>query len=170
MSWSRLVILALTAALVAGCGFRPLYSARERESTVDRMAVTKINLIADRIGQELHNELLNHINPLGRPTDPRYALNVELSESQERLAIRKDDVATRANLNLVAQFELVDLESGEAVYRGSSKSTSSFDVLVSTFATLSAENAARRRALRLIGEDIHLRLGLFFNRAPDGAS
>ncbi len=155
---------ALALLLLAGCGFRPLYAEREAGSNVDLLAATKIELIADRVGQELHNDLLNRINPLGRPSDPRYRLEVELSESIEKLALRKDESATRANLRLYAAYKLFDVETGKPIFSGNSRSTSSYNILQSTFATRAAEAAARRRAIRLIGDDIHLRLGLFFNR------
>ena len=52
--------------------------------------------------------------------------------------------------------------------RGASQSTTTFNIVESEFATISAENDARRRAGIEIADDIRLRLGLYFNRRRAG--
>ena len=86
-----------------------------------------------------------------------YSLKVKISESKSSLNIRKDGSATRAILSISAGFVLIHNANGSK-FKGSAWSKSSYNVLDSDFATLSAENNARNRALRSIAEEIRLRV------------
>jgi len=126
------------------------------------LAAIKIGLISDRIGQQLYNELRDGLNPTGQPARPLYVLQVKLAESIEELAIRKDETATRANLYLRAEFKLLTAHDGAVLVIGQSRSTTSYNILSSEFATLSALADAQRRGVRVLGGDIKTRLGLYF--------
>ena len=169
MSWFRATALAACLALLGGCGFQPLYGQRDRGSVAAELAAVKIKLIENRIGQQLHNFLLDRLNPRGKPATAIYDLIIELEESKEDLAIRKDETATRANLTLRAEYELRRVATGEILVEGFSRSVTSYNIVDSDFATLSAESDARKRAVREISEDIKVRLGIYFSAAPGGA-
>ena len=127
------------------------------------MAAVAIDFIADRPGQILRNELLDRLVPFGAAATPRYVLAVELEESRQNLAIRRDDTATRANLILTANFTLSERATDEVVLQGRSRSFNSYNISTFEFATLSAETDARRRAARALAEDIASRLALYFD-------
>ena len=170
MSWSRSVAVVLVAILAAACGFRPLYEGRATGTVTADLATIKVNVIHDRPGQQLRNELIDRLNPRGAPKKALYHLDVRLTEARQELGIRKDETATRANIEESATFVLMRAEDGEIVYRGSSRATTSYNIVTSEFGALSAESDARRRALEDLSHDITSRLGLFFNRlrAQDG--
>lgn len=169
MSWFRATALAACLAILGGCGFQPLYGQRDHGSVAAELAAIKINLIEDRIGQQLHNFLLDRLNPRGEPATAIYDLIIALKESKEDLAIRKDATATRANLTLRAEYELQRAATGEILVEGSIRSVTSYNIVDSDFATLSAESDARERAVREISEGIKIRLGIYFSAAPGGA-
>ncbi len=120
--------------------------------------------IADRIGQQLHNLLLDKLTPLGPPAAERYVLRVTLSESLQSLAVRKDDVATRANLILRASFTLVRAQDDFTLLSNSAISANSYNFLREEFATLSAENDARARAVRELSDEIRTRIAIYLSR------
>jgi LPS-assembly lipoprotein len=158
------VCLALAAAaLLAACGFRPLHGGASPTSS-PALADIAISTIPDRSGQMLHNLLLDRISPTGAPASPRYLLDVQLTETVERLAIRRDETATRANLSVVAGFSLRRVADNAPVLAGAASSTGSFNILRNEFATLSAENDVRRRVLREISDDIRTRVAIFLDR------
>lgn len=157
------VLLGLLLALGA-CGFQPLYGSRGATNTPDEFAAIEIQPIKDRIGQELHNNLLDMLNPRGEAAAPKYELVVTLTENREELAVQKTAFATRANLTMTASFTLREGKTKKGVTGGSSVAVSSYDVLRSDFATLAAEKDARSRALLRIAEDIRTRLALHFRR------
>ena len=168
MSWrkgiSRILIAATGAAALAGCGFRPLHS-RDAGGSAARLAEIRIAPIADRIGQQLHNLLLDKLTPMGPPPAARYVLRVRLSESLQNLAIRKDDVATRANLVMRASFTLVRARDDAALMSASAISANSYNILRQQFATLSAEDDARARAVREISDEIRARIAIYLSVA-----
>ncbi len=150
-------------AALAGCGFRPLHSQKSGGSAA-HLAEIRITPIADRIGQQIHNQLLDKLNPMGPPATARYVLTVTVSESLQNLAVRKDDVATRANLIMRVNFRLARLDDGATVMSSRAVSANSYNIVSSKFGTLSAENDARARAARELSDEIKSQLGIFLAR------
>ena len=168
MSLFRTFAPIFVVLLLGACGFRSLYGTDATGDAPGELATIKVNPIADRLGQQLRNNLLDLLNPRGRPANPRYFLTVRLDQSTQRLAIEKDAFATRANLRLLANFSLHDPDSQEIVRSGKSLMVSSYNILASEFATLMAEKDAKARAAREIAHDIRTRLAAFFVRQGGG--
>jgi len=164
MWWFRraLVLVALAAA---GCGFQPLYGQRGGQSVGDQMAATRIGVIEDRTGQQLRNALLAELQPNGLVGTTRYTLEVKLTESVSQLAVAKDETTSRASVEIRAGYALKRIEDGRVLFEGVSRAASSYNIVTSNFATVAAEADARRRAVRVLGEDMKVQLGAFFNRA-----
>lgn len=154
-------LFAVVSALVlAGCGFQPIHGQRSAASGAD-LAAIDIGLIADRTGQMLRNELLQKMHPRGALSPSRYGLSVTLRESLQNLAIRKDEVATRANLIIVAGFSMTERGGRKRVFNGNVRSVNSYNILTSDFATLSAREDARRRAVQQLASGIIQRLSVW---------
>ena len=71
---------------------------------------------------------------------------------------------TRALLNLSAQFRLSEIGTGTAVYDGRSRATASYNIVKSQYATIAAEKNARKRASRIVAEDIAVRVSVCLSR------
>ncbi len=158
-----MVFAATCSAALVGCGFQPLHSKKAGASAAG-FAEIRIAPIADRIGQQPHNLLLDKLTPLGPPPKARYVLRVTLSESLQNLAVRKDDVATRANLIMRAKFMLVRAHDNFTLLSNSAISANSYNILREEFATLSAENDARARAVRELSDEIRTRIAVYLSR------
>lgn len=159
---------ALCAALaISGCGFQPIHGQRSGASST-ALATIDIQLIADRAGQMLRNELLQQMQPRG-PLRSRYALSVSLKENLANLGIRKDEVATRANLTLSASFTITELTGAKRKFSGSARSVNSYNILTSDFATLSAREDARRRGVNQLALEIRERVSVWLIRAGEPA-
>ncbi len=163
---SRRAAAAGLLALLAGCGFEPLYgpSGRSEPSVVAALAGVHVAPIPDRIGQQLRNDLLDRLTPGGTPAKPDYTLEVALREVRDGLAIRKDETVTRFNLTLRARFRLIDRRSWQPIFKGATQSIAAYNVVESTFATLIAEQDAEARTAREVGEEIRNQLSIFFRR------
>ena len=98
--------LVILATALGACGFHPLYGGDPGTGVGDDLANVEVATIPEAVGQQLHNRLLDLINPGGRPVDPSFILNVDLIESSERLAVAKSELATRANYRLTARYFL----------------------------------------------------------------
>ncbi len=156
--------LAAVLLLVAGCGFRPLYATGGIADASAELSQVEVAVIPDRSGQILRNYLIQGINSDGRPTDPTYRLNVDLRERQEDLGIDKTDSAQRANLVITARFSLRTAADDQEVLNRRVGIITSYNIVLDEYATLSAQDAARDRALRQLGSDIRTQLALYFSR------
>ncbi len=157
--------LVPAAALLAGCGFRPMYARRRQGGeVVDELAAIRIDLIPDRIGQLLRNDLIERLTPFGEPRYPRYRLQVQLQQSSVSLAIQPDSTITRYNLHIDVSFTLTDVQTGAEVYHGRARAVGSYNAVRSDFATLSAEQDTARRTVREASEEVSTLLSVFFSR------
>ena len=156
---------AVVLLTLAGCGFRPLYFERaEMPEVTAELALIDIRPIAERVGQEVRNNLLDLVTPLGEPARARYILTVDLVESRQGLALQRDATVTRYNLTVNAEFHLLDAATRAEVNSGSVRSTAAFNVLRADFANVIAERDAEERAARVVAEEIATRLSVFFAR------
>ena len=162
--WSSRTLALVACALALGaCGFRPIYGGGDRVGAAyGELAAVRIEPIEDRIGQQLHNHLLDLLNPKGRPTRPAYVLYVNLAGGTEGLAVAKTEQATRANFRLTASYHLLAADGDKALLSGSNVVVSSYNILSSAFTTLIAENDAKARAAREMAFGIRNRLAAYF--------
>jgi LPS-assembly lipoprotein len=162
LSYRFLIFLGILF-LTAACGFQSLYGERSGSAGVrDELSQIEILSIADRLGQQVHNYLLDRISPLGRPDVPRYSLDVDLSLSRQDLGVKRDETATRTKLILSASYRLADKRNGKQLFFSSTQTANSFTIVDSDFANLSAENDAIDRAAREVSDSIRSRLALYF--------
>ena len=174
MSFFRSFVLLVSLAVVGGCGFRTLYGGGQAGGMSASLATIQIQPIAERTGQLLHNHLLDLLNPKGRPTAPRYQLRVSLRESVEKLVVRKNAFATRANFYLSAKIRLYPINNGKINlnkphFSAETQTVSSYNIMNAEFATLMTEKDAKSRAARRTAIDIRTRLSLFFLQAQAAA-
>ena len=158
---SRSALLFICLALGA-CGFEPLYGEHRGDSTTVTadMAAIRIEAIPDRIGQKMYNMLHERLTPEGGIEEPKYSLRVRLRETDEELLYERDETATRANLTIRADYELRRIEDDEVIAKGSSRATSSYDILSSQYATLVSQDDARERTARVVSDDIRTRVAV----------
>lgn len=166
MSWPKFAAALLLPFALAACGFEPLYGRDAAKNTPEEFALIQIDPIKDRIGQLLHNQLRDAINPKGVPAKPRYVLKVTLTESIQDTAIQRTAFAVRANLVLNATFTLQDATTRGQVFSGSAITTAGFShQTAAEYGTLAGEKDARERAVRDLAEEIRIRLGVYFKRS-----
>ena len=164
MLLSRYFLNLLIILLLNGCGFNSLYNASNHSNSYSQLATVQINQIPDRIGQQVRNELLNLLTPLGSPSMPRYTLHMSVKESKNSFAVQKNAFATRADIHLTANFVLRSLVPSKKLTSGAISTVSSYDIVSSDFATLAAEKNARERVVFQLSEEIRTRLAVYFVR------
>lgn len=160
-----ILILAL-----AGCGFQPLYGTRPANLS-DRpmnqaLARIETGIIPDRTGALLRGFLQAGLTPKGVDGVPGFRLSVELAESEEEVAFRRDDTATRVRLNVIATFKLHRSADGAIIHGGKSRAVGSYNILDDYYATLASQEQARRTAAEQLARDIQRRLAVFLQRNP----
>jgi LPS-assembly lipoprotein len=168
MGWASRIGFGLALLVLAGCGFQPLYGENSAigKANLSGVRVAPIQDVPDptgrspssaRAAQQLRNFLIDRVNPRDQQTAAEFELRVVLSETKiTTLGIRADETATRGTLVMNASYALVRYDGGGTILAGRARSDVSYNILRNEFATLSAENDARRRAVRDISETIAL--------------
>jgi LPS-assembly lipoprotein len=162
---ARCLALALVAVFLQGCGFRPLYgqagttNASPEVSTA--LAAITIRPIADRDGVRLRQALRERLQPTGLSERPLYALDVQMRSQVQELGIRSDATASHANLIYTARFSLT--EGGTRILSDTVQSIVSYNILDDQYATVAAVGNASDRAIKQIGDEIKVRLAIFFD-------
>ena len=166
------VAFVVGAALaLSACGFRPLYATGTTPDGMETyFSQVFVEPIPGRQGVHLRNQMMDALTPAGTPSSAAYKLSIKLEDVKEGLAIQANTQITRYNYRLTAQYELRDTVSGEVLDKGLARAIAAYNVADSQFATQSAERDAQERAAREVGEDIRLRLGLYFEQRFGGKS
>jgi len=170
-SWLRGLAALGFATALGGCGFHPLYGTHsDGQDTNGDLANVRIAPIANRTGQLLYNQLRDRLNPTGKPAEPVYVLEVVIVESGSDLLLEPNNTASRTILDLTAHYKLRDIKSGSTLLTSQSRSSLSYDIQDSQYATLSSEQDVRRRATKQLSDDISTRLALFFSSGEAAAA
>ena len=99
---------------------------------------------------------------MGTPVSPNYTLTVTLRQTKQNLALKKNQLSTRANLTFYSLFNLTGKnENLGKTFSGSSKIIVSYNILNSQFATLVSENDAKTRAVKELSADISNQIAAF---------
>ena len=167
MLFCKKTIILFSLLTLFGCGFQPILGTRTGSEIRRVVGYIEISPIADRIGQQLRNHLVHDIMPLGGSRVPKYKLIVTLTESKQNLAIKKSEIATRANLRIKASYKIILKSNRKQITQGHSQMTTSYNILNQTFSTLMAEKNARKRAVREISAEIASKIYGFFRLNRD---
>jgi LPS-assembly lipoprotein len=136
MLWCKRAQIICGLVIISACGFQPVLKKGATSLLESEMRYIEITPIADRIGQMLRSHLVQEITPLGKSRTTKYKLRVTLKETKQNLAIKKSEVATRANLYFVAIYELTMKSNGRLLVKGRSHMTTSFNILNEPFSTM----------------------------------
>lgn len=163
--------IVLTAMLLTGtsaCGFHPMYGdhASQTSPVATDLAAVTVDLVPDRTGQLLRNQLVRLLNPDSRSEPRRYTLSVELNEVLDSFAVERSGFASRANIELTAKWRLIDDATGSPVFVATSRAVAGYNLLDNDFSTVVATNDARSRAADQIAYEIRNRVAGYFSRLP----
>ncbi|MEP6828440.1 MAG: LPS assembly lipoprotein LptE [Aestuariivirga sp.] len=151
------LLLCLT---LAACGtYRPLYGKRpDGTSVAESLSSMAVQEQHTRSGQLLRNELLDGTQS---GAGQRFTLKLDVTERVIYVASLSSSSAARKRFSLTAYFELFDAKSDKSATAGDSFSNVEFDTVNVPVSDLQAEDAARSRAAKELGQDIRLRLATF---------
>jgi LPS-assembly lipoprotein len=154
----------LLAASVSGC-IRPLYApinAGTGSVAADLQAIA-IDPIPDRIGHYLGNELVFAFNGTGSKVQPRYRLSVVLRQSvQTPLLDTVSGHASAGDLLVNADYQLIPVEGGAPIAKGTATAVASFDRTSLRFSNIRAARDAEIRSARTLAEQIQTRIAAAF--------
>jgi LPS-assembly lipoprotein len=165
MKFRMLIALAVAAAqLLTGCGWTPLYADVEPEAASEELRAIKVDPIRERIGQRLEIALRNSLNPTGEPTPARYRLGTTLWVTLSNFGLQSQGLATLGQIDAIATFKLVDLQTGGVLLTNTVHVANSFDLNPNQYSTVVGEDDAGVRSVAELDQEIVTRLTLFMQR------
>ncbi|MGE4063904.1 MAG: LPS assembly lipoprotein LptE [Rhodospirillaceae bacterium] len=159
---------AIMLAALTGCGFSPLYGERSvagGPAVTDAMRQIVIRPLPDREGQKLRQILREQLQPRGMVDQPAYDLEVHLTQRIEEIGVRRDATSSRANYILTANFYLN--EGSKRLIGDRVQAIASYNILDEQYATVASQEDAENRAIRRVGEEIKLRLAVYFRQRAE---
>jgi LPS-assembly lipoprotein len=149
-----LLVLCAAAPALAACGFTPLYGTPGVTSSLSAVAVSTPE---GRIGQLLREHLDDE---LARNADaaPLYRLNLSLGEQRYPRGVRVDNVATRYEYVLTADYTLASQPSGAVAKKGRVRVELTYDSADQPYASIAAQQDAQDRATEEAARRIQLEL------------
>lgn len=167
---SRRALIALPGALLAGCGFRPLYAPREQGPVAAGLETIRVGLIAERNGQLLRRALEQRLGNGG--AQMRYDLRVGLAYGIELQGFARDGTPSRVRITATANWFLFDVGAPpRLVANGTERAFDAYNVPENQFfAADTSRDATERRLLSQLADDIVLRLALRFEAGPPTAA
>jgi LPS-assembly lipoprotein len=161
------------AAPLAGCGFRPLNLPPEPgevgSDVAAQLAAIRLGRTYGRNGQIIHQALQRRLAPgKASATAARYELNVTLLPSYEAQGYRPTGAISRVRMVMNSNWTLQTLSvPPRQVATGTARAIDSYNVVDNEyFASVVSSEAAERRLVEQIAEDITTRLAILFRETP----
>jgi len=156
----RALLIGPALALLAGCGFRPVYG--NRGAGGGALSSVAVAVMTDRMGQLLHNELLRRLQPTEHTT---HEIQATVSLVDQSLGILSSDEATLGNLIAVASWTLLT-RTGEGRMRldkkGTVRAAVTYNIVDNQYATEQNRRKAQMDMAETLASDIEARLTAFF--------
>lgn len=162
------------AALLPGCGFRPLYASGPGGApspTQADLAAISVALISDRPGQLLRQALQDRFERAGVGVAHRYDLSVAYGLSQEGIGIQPDTSTTYVRVRGNASWILRAQDPQHTqLSTGSARAIDSFNYIANQFFAAELEyDTIQRRVADVIADQITLQLSRYFKTHPQVA-
>ena len=169
LGWARGMAFGAGLAMLAGCGWAPLYADHEAGPVDAELRAIRVAPIPERVGQKLALALRNSLNPTGEPSPQRYVLYTTLTIARSDLGVITQGLGTRSRLDASAGIILSEIKSGAQLMSSGSHVAESFDILANEYSDIVAEDDARTRAVEELRRDIVDRLTIFLQRRAAAA-
>ena len=162
-----LALAAVGASLtLGGCGFTPLYAA---PGVTTKLAAIDVVAPDGRAGFLIHQHLEDAFAK-NRGGKADYAMRLALSEARYPRGIRTDNVATRYEYVLTADYTLSNLPAGDIAKTGRVRVELTYDSADQPYASITAAQDAQDRATQEAARRIQLELAAWLATGEPQAS
>lgn len=152
MTGRALLLLAIAAAGLSGCGLHPLYGNGSHSAASGTLSSVSVGPIPGRAGWLVRNAIIDRIGDNGGSA--RYRLDVVLDDQIEGFGIRSDQTTTRERRQLRARYQLIDVAANKTLIDATAGSDVGIDVVNSEYATIAAEQTALERLADTLADQI----------------
>jgi LPS-assembly lipoprotein len=140
---AAVAVVAMAGAVgLAGCGFQPLYA---QSGVASNLATVDVVAPEGRAGFLLTQDL-DDVLARNRDVPAVYRMNLMVSETRYPRGVRIDNVATRYEYVLSANYVLTDIHSGKVAKRGTVRVELTYNSADQPYAAIAAQQDAEIRA------------------------
>lgn len=158
---SRFLAVCLCLLTLSGCGFRPLYGT---SSTLTggstSLDLVQIGSVRGSGAQQLENALIDRFYHNGYPQEPTYVVEINQVEMHRDIVIEKNDVISRSQLVLRADYTLREKQTRHVIAKGSVRAVGAYNILASQYTTVVTRKKARDLAIKEVADNLALRLAV----------
>jgi len=156
MKLIRAGLILATALIITACGFKPMHAPTAFGGKTVALKNIRVEMQANGKVDFLLAQALR--NRMGDNAGTPYILKITPALNRSRLGIGADDVASRYDLVLEGEFELVDAKTKDVVYRGDVRAISTFGAPSDPYGTVAAQNNAEEQVAAEAADRIIARL------------
>lgn len=157
--------------VLSSCGFKPMYGQNTPGGAELAQVLANIDIDPvrsqsgrqERLSQLLENNLRDRISPLNSSGDTSYILRTNYEVVEQGYGIREDESVTLINLRLIVDFELVDLESDDAIMDGTARAIVTYDLVQSDFSNMTARQSSLERLAEEAANQVITRVGTYLS-------
>jgi len=147
-------VLAAASVALSGCGFTPLYA---QQGVISHLAAIDVVAPEGRTGF-LMRQSLDDAFGKNRSGPATYRMNLQIAEARYPRGIRIDNVATRYEYVLTANYQLSSLPAGALAKKGTVRVELTYDSADQPYASIAAQQDAQERAAEEAARRIQLEL------------
>jgi LPS-assembly lipoprotein len=152
-----LAVLVFAAGGLSGCGFTPLYA---QQGVASNLAAIDVVAPEGRTGF-LMRQHLDDAFARNRGAPAAYEMNLAIGEARYPRGVRIDNVATRYEYVLTADYALSSLPSRALAKRGQVRVVLTYDSADQPYASIAAQQDAQDRAAEEAARRIQLELAVW---------
>lgn len=165
------ILKVIICISLCACGFKPLYkktSYNDLSEQTSEIAIAPVRNFDGARGIDLRNTLLNKLTPNGKPENPKYYLNITLSQPKiTDYTIKNDGIASSYLITMNATYTLKN-KNQNVVLSKSANSQISYNILKDQFSTEMLKNNAINLAINDIAEQIYFSIIIYFTEKANG--
>jgi len=158
------LLLTLTALSLTACGFTPVHAptaASGASAPFNNVKVELANLT--RVSQKEGGYYLQqHLQDRLDIGDSQYVLKIEPKTGRRPYGLTSNDVASRFDMTMKTEYQLVDGKSGDVLTKGTVNAITTFGSSRDPYARISAEKNATEQVSRDAADRIIARLAAYY--------
>ena len=154
------MITAFAALALSACTVQPLYGPIGSDAPLAaELQAVSVDLIPERLGHYVRNELIFALNGTGSDVPPRYRLSVALKERvQTPILDTVTGRATSATVIVDAEYKLIDIADEHVITSGVAFGVASYDRFSNRLANVRAASDGEIRDAKVIADMIRTRV------------
>ncbi len=160
----RIFTLSLLALTLTGCGFTPLHSSGPDNLNLSdlKVVLAPIQDVQDReAGYYMQQRLLDRV---GAQDKANHIVTITPRVRRRRIGVTGNDVASRYDIALRADYTLTESRSGKVLDKGRVEAISTFGAPDDSFGLIAADTNGTQQGAKELADRLLLKLATYYSQ------